>query len=209
MTLCQWSCSGICCGAERVCKFLPLVPSPHWEWPQNGQNQTKTKPLQPDLCWLCVTDVHHVAPHYGQRTLQMPQFSLSFLCNHENQTEINFYRVLKEVWTKPSDMALNISLCLDEFCLAVPRENDTFLLKIFIFIENHQFFMLIFTADCYWTRPWEVNPSPSGAELVLFCHLTAELGQNRAPAFPSAGYCGCIPPAGQMSVQGILLLPVF
>lgn len=109
----------------------------------------------------------------------------------QKQSGINVHRALKGSWTKPFDVALNISLCLNEFCLAVQRAKD----------------LCWFLQLLAWLAPNQPNDgmlvTHLGAELVLFCHLMAELEQNNAPAFSSAGYCGCIPqyPTGRINVN--------
>lgn len=67
---------------------------------------------------------------------------------------------MKRLWAKPFRMALNISLCLDDFCLAAQRENDS----------------------CWFLQllAWLFITQRTGclAELVELCHLMAELEQS-------------------------------
>lgn len=110
----------VCCGTERVCKFLPLVPSAlrmTTKWAKPDKN-----PAARSLLAVC-----HWCSSCGS-SLWLENFAdssafLQLSLQPWKQSEINFYRALKGSWTKPFDMALNISLCLNEFSLAVRREN--------------------------------------------------------------------------------------
>lgn len=113
----------VCCGAERVCKFLPLVRS---------TLRMTTKRAKPDEspASRSVLTVWHCYSSCGS-SLWLENFAdfwvfLMLSLQSWKQVEINFYRALKGLWNKLFDTDLNISLCLNEFCLAVQRKNDSF-----------------------------------------------------------------------------------
>lgn len=145
----------VCCGAQfaNSCPFVSSALSMTTKWAKPDKNPAARSLLAVwPWCSSCGSSL------WLENFADFSAFSATV------KTEINFHRALKGSWTKPSAVALNVSLCLNEFWKR----------SVLVFVA----------AD----KPNDgMSLTQLGAELVLSCHLMAELEQNNAPAFSSAG----------------------